>query len=81
MNNSDYINGFSCAIKEDKSEVVLVVYKNYPIANEDGDFEKNACDVVSTLIMTTATARNLHDALGSLLDSDELVEISEDKEK
>lgn len=69
---TDYINGFSCAIKEDKSEVVLVVYKNYPVVNENGDFGENACDVVSTLMMTTETAKNLKDTLETLLNSDAL---------
>lgn len=79
--NTDYINGFSCAIKEDHSEVVLVVYKNYPVVNDDGDFDNSECDVVSTLMMTTQTAKNLQESLEKLLNSDDMVEVQTDKEE
>ena len=77
--NTDYINGFSCAIKEDHSEVVLVVYKNYPVLNNNGDFDDSTCDVVSTLMMTTQTAKNLKESLEKLLNSDDMEEVTTDK--
>ena len=77
--NTDYINGFSCAIKEDHSEVVLVVYKNYPVVNNNGDFDDSTCDVVRTLMMTTQTAKNLKESLEKLLNSDDMEEVTTDK--
>lgn len=67
MNNSEYVNGFSCAIKEDQSEVVLVVYKKFPKINEDGEFDGVENTIVNTLIMTSETAKNLNLALTELL--------------
>ena len=80
-NNTEYINGFSCAVKEDHSEVVLVVFRNYPKINEDYSLGDNECDVVNTLIMTSETAVNLRNALDKVLnDDDSLDEPTENDE-
>lgn len=65
-----YINGFSCLIKEDKSEVIVIVNKNYPKVNDLGDIEGNECENVATLIMTTDTAIKLKNALDEIINSE-----------
>lgn len=74
MNNFEYINGFSCAIKDDKSELILAIYRKYPSINESGDFSEEKCDLVNTLIMNKDTAQELRNALDSLLNDNEIIE-------
>ena len=60
-------------------EYMLLYWLFFRMLNNNGDFDDSTCDVVSTLMMTTQTAKNLKESLEKLLNSDDMEEVTTDK--
>ena len=68
-----FANKFSIALNQDKTEVMLSFFQNYPSLNEQLTADGSQIDMsttvepVSQLVMTGPCAKSLAEALGSLM--------------
>ncbi len=67
--NSEYANGFSCAINDDKTEVVISFFKTVPILDETGNMSEQSCDNVGTIIMNVSNAENLAESIYEIINN------------
>lgn len=66
--NVEYINGFSCAINEDRNELVINFLRTMPKTNEEGDFEDGVeASRICTIIMNSDNAMNLKNSIENLI--------------
>lgn len=62
-----YVNGFSCAINEEKGEFMLNYTQRFPKIVQGNLEDENETEIVSSLVMNTQVAERLRDALNDLL--------------
>lgn len=66
-----YVNGFSCALNEEKEEFILNFVQRFPKI-KDGKMENETdVEVVSSLVMDMQIAKRLKNALGEMLEDEE----------
>ena len=62
-----YVNGFSCAVSKDKSEVVINFVQKVPDVEDDGTVSETT-EKVASVIMGRESAKQLTDALAEFLE-------------
>lgn len=64
-----FTNGFSCAMDQEKEEVIITFVQQVPEIGEDGKTTVTV-EEVTRLVMGKVTAQNLSDGLAEILTDD-----------
>lgn len=65
-----YVNGFSCAIDEEKREFILNFVQRFPKIKEGNIGEEMEIEVISSLAMDKKVAERLRSALNDVLEDE-----------
>ncbi|MDO4328126.1 MAG: DUF3467 domain-containing protein [Lachnospiraceae bacterium] len=69
-----YINGFSCAMDDEKEEFMINFVQRLPMIKDGNIQEEMAAETVSSIVMRKAVAEQLYDALKELLEQNDAEE-------
>lgn len=67
-----FINGFSCAMDQEKEELIITFVQQVPEIGEDGKATTVKVEEVVKLVMGKVTAQNLSDGLAEILTDDKI---------
>ncbi len=67
----EYVNGFNCAINNQKDEVVISLFRTLPKINDEGDFDGAVLTKAGIVILNRETAENLVSSLTQMLSDSE----------
>lgn len=62
-----YTNGFSCAMDQEKEELIISFVQQVPEIGEDGETSNIRVEEVANLVMGKMMAQNLLDGLAEML--------------
>lgn len=65
-----FTNGFSCAMDQEKEELIITFVQQVPEIGEDGKTTTVKVEEVTKLVMGKVTAQNLSDGLVEILADD-----------
>lgn len=65
-----FTNGFSCAMDQEKEELIITFVQHVPEIGEDGKTTTVTVEEVTRLVMGKVTAQNLLDGLAEILADD-----------
>lgn len=63
-----YTNGFTCAMDNEKGEVIINFIQQSPQIEEDGTIKEIKVEQVASLVMGKVTAKNMLDNLSKMLE-------------
>lgn len=69
-----FTNGFSCAMDQEKEELMINFIQQIPELGEDGKTKGIRAEEVAQLVMGKVLARNLLDALTEILEEENSIE-------
>lgn len=65
-----FTNGFSCAMDQEKGELIISFLQQVPEIGDDGKTKSVKTEEVSNLVMGKVMAQNLLDGLAEILSDD-----------
>lgn len=65
-----FTNGFSCAMDQEKGELIICFLQQVPEIGDDGKTKSVKTEEVSNLVMGKVMAQNLLDGLAEILSDD-----------